>query len=282
MICQWESVLNVLPNWMRQAVDEQGSETLQELRLRLGQQPQLCMGIRQKFLQRHVNAEDLRFVIHAASRYSPWAIASAAQGYITLPGGHRIGISGEVIQKEGCPSTVRWASSVCIRISRDFSGISRKIHNQGSILIIGSPGSGKTSLLRDLIRCRSDTGPQSVCVIDERCELFPASQNSFCYPQGLRTDVILACPKAQGIQMGIRCMSPGTIAVDEITAPSDCLALTQAAWCGVDILATAHAGGKEELYRRAVYKPLMESQIFETLVIMSPDKTYYTERMAKQ
>ncbi len=279
MICQWSNVLNVLPVWMRHSVDELGRVGLQELRLRLGQQPELCMESKSHNLTQRICAEDLKFTLNSASRYSPWACATAAKGYITIAGGHRIGICGDMVVKQGTSMAVRWLSSLCIRISRDFPGISRRIKNTGSILIVGAPGSGKTSLLRDLVRTRSDAGAGSICVIDERCEIFPVSQDSFCYTPGKRTDVLSGCPKGEGIDMAIRCMGPETIAVDEITAESDCNALLQAGWCGVNVIATAHAGCMEELRTRPVYKPLLSEGMFQTIVLMNPDKTYHTERM---
>ncbi len=280
MNSQWQNYLNVLPGWMKQSVDELGRENLQQLRLRLGQPPQLCLGKGSLELKQRVTQEDLKFIVNTASQYSPWACASIAKGYITLPGGHRIGLAGDTVVKQGTLTGMRWISSMCIRRSMDFPGISDNILSRGSILIIGAPGWGKTTLLRDLIRNRSNNGPGSVCVIDERNEVFPVSQDSFCYFPGKRTDVISGCCKSKGLDMAIRCMSASAIAVDEITADEDCAALIQAAWCGVDVMATAHAGSKKELLARPVYKPLVDMGIFQTLVVMKPDKSYFTERMA--
>lgn len=279
MNCQWQSVLGVLPGWMRENVDKVGREGLQELRLRLGQPPRLCMGDDQKALSQIVSAEDLKFVINTASRYSPWACTSVSKGYITIPGGHRIGIAGDTIVNQAVVSGVRWVSSLCIRISRDFPEISKSVTTKGSVLIIGVPGSGKTTLLRDAIRARSDEGPGSICVVDERLEIFPVSQDRFCYYPGKRTDVLSGCPKSHGVDMAVRCMGPSTVAVDEITAEQDCKALINAGWCGVDVLATAHAASKQELMTRPVYKPLLQMGLFQTLVVMHKDKSYHTERM---
>lgn len=279
MICQWQSVLSVLPGWMKQSVDELGRENLQELRLRLGQPPRLCLKDGEKELAQNVSADDLKFIINTASRYSPWSCASVAKGYITIPGGHRIGMGGDIIIKQGALSGMRWVSSLCIRISRDFPGIAKMVPSRGSVLVIGPPGSGKTSLLRDLIRFRADSEAGSICVVDERLEIFPVTQERFCYFPGKRTDVMSGCPKSEGVEMAIRCMGPTAIAVDEITAEQDCRALINAGWCGVDIIATAHAAGKQELMTRPVYKPLLDMHLFQTLVVMKMDKSYHTERM---
>ena len=279
MICQWQNILNVLPGWMRQSVDELGKDGLQELRLRLGQNPRLCFQNDQKQLNRSVAREDLSFVINTASRYSPWAYASTAKGFITISGGHRIGLCGDIIVKQGEVIGQRWISSVCIRICRDHPGIAKGLPEKGSILLIGAPGSGKTTLLRDLIRMRSGSGTGSISVIDERGEIFPVNQDKFCFCPGTRTDVLSGCPKDWGIDTAIRCLGPAAIAVDEITAAEDCQALIHAGWCGVDIIATAHAACKQELFTRPVYKPLLELGIFQYLVILNSDKSYHMERM---
>lgn len=279
MICQWQSVLNVLPGWMKQNVDEHGKDYMQELRLRLGQKPILCFENKQYELSKFVSREDLNFMINTASRYSPWAYATTSKGYITIPGGHRLGLAGDVVVKQGEVSGTRWISSVCMRICADHPGIAKEIPSKGSVLIIGAPGSGKTTLLRDMIRMRSDSGGGSISVIDERGEIFPVNQDKFCFFPGKCTDVLSGCPKDWGIDVAIRCLGPSAIAVDEITANRDCQALIHAGWCGVDVIATAHAASKEELYTRPVYKPLLEKCLFRYLVILKMDKSYHTERM---
>ena len=279
MVCLWQNVLNVLPYWMREKVDELGREGLQELRLHLGQAPRLCFQNNQKELDRRVSQEDLSFVVNTASRYSPWACATTARGYITIPGGHRIGFGGDMIVKQGEVSGLRWVTSLCIRICRDYPGISRNVPDVGSVLIIGPPGSGKTSLLRDVIRKRSNKGPGTIGVIDERCEVFPVSQDDYCFIPGIRTDVLSGCSKEKGLDIALRCLGPSAVAVDEITDEKDCRALINAGWCGVDVIATAHAANKNDLMTRPVYKPLLEMRLFHNLVVLKMDKSYYTERM---
>lgn len=274
MRCAWKELLSVLPMWCRKEVDGLGREGLQELRLRLGLPPELiCQGGNVK-LDRAVTAEDLSYTVNTASRYSPWAAATAAKGYITAPGGHRIGLCGEAVVQNGAMTGLRRITSLCVRVARDFPGIAGKLQcRSGSVLILGRPGSGKTTLLRDLIRLRAER--ESVGVVDERGELFPAG-----FDTGPRTDILTGCGKAEGLEALLRTMSPGTIAVDEITAEEDCRALIQAGWCGVSLLATAHAASREDLLRRLVYKPLAQCGLFDTLVILQSDKSWRTERMA--
>lgn len=276
MKCAWKELLAILPLWCRADVDELGRDTLQELRLRLGLVPELVRSNGNLKLKRVITAEDLSYIVNTASRYSPWAAATSAQGYITAPGGHRIGMCGQAVTQSESMTGIRQISSLCIRVARDFPGIAQKLqYSAGSVLILGRPGSGKTTLLRDLIRQRSDTGKGSIAVVDERGELFPAG-----FSPGLRTDILTGCPKGQGIDILLRTMSPATIAVDEITSEADCQALLKAGWCGVNLLATAHASSREDLYARPVYRPLVSGQLFDTLVILQPDKSFKAERMA--
>jgi stage III sporulation protein AA len=113
-------------------------------------------------------------------------------------------------------------------------------------------------------------------VIDERGELFPVSGG---FSTGKRTDILSGCRKPQGIETAMRTMGPSWIAVDEVTASADCDAMIQACWCGVRLIATAHASSKEDLLHRSVYRPLVQSGIFDTLVILQRDKSWKMERM---
>ncbi len=276
MRCAWQELLNLLPPWMRQDVDRLGKHDLQELRLRSGLPPELCCRTDTTGMKREVTPEDLSFVVNTASRYSPWSAATSSQGYISAQGGHRIGMCGETVIQEGIVKGIRSATSLCIRVARDFPGIAENVDCSESVLIIGSPGQGKTTLLRDLIRQRSEKLCQSVAVVDERGELFPGN----CFPKGPRTDVLTGCDKHHGIEMLLRTMGPGCIAVDEITAEADCDALIQAGWCGVKLFATAHAADKGDLLSRPIYRRLVDSGIFDTLLIMQPDKSWRRERVS--
>lgn len=282
MQCAWDALLNLLPIRLRAAVDRQSKNNLQELRLRLGRQPELVTAAGSFWLQDTITAADIQFCINAASKYSPWAAHTTQYGYITAAGGHRIGICGEAITDNNRVTGLRNPTALCIRVARDFQGISADIpvHNS-SVLILGPPGSGKTTLLRDIIRKCSNTGKHHISVVDERGELFPSINGKFCYDVGNKTDILSGCRKDHGIEMLLRCMGPSVIAVDEITAAEDCEALIQAGWCGVHLFATAHANGKDDLFSRPVYKPIVETHLFNTVVTLNPDKTWRVERMDK-
>lgn len=266
MRCAWKEMTALVPEPYRQEADKH-RDTLQELRLRTGQAAEFVTARGAFFAGPPVGDSVLRFVVNAASRYSPWAAATATQGYMTAPGGHRIGLCGSV-----SPTGLRDLRSVNIRVARDFPGIGDRLPTVGNILILGPPGSGKTTLLRDLIRRISRQEP--IAVVDERGELFPEG-----FDRGLRTDVLNGIGKPDGIGMVLRTMGPNVIALDEITDRADCEALGQALWCGVRLIATAHASCKADLLRRPVYRPLAQSGCFDTLVILNRDKSWYTERM---
>ena len=280
MICAWQEYLKLLPHWMRANVDKLGKEKLQELRLRVGQPPRLLMGQEYVLLDRTVTVEDISYVINVASKYSPWAASTISKGYLTAAGGHRIGICGETVVHNGTVTGVRIPSSVCIRVARDFPDLACASRKETcSVLIIGPPGSGKTTLLRDIIRQRSDYGNGSIAVLDERGEIFPVADGMSCYPTGTNTDILTGCGKKQGIDILLRTMGPCCIAVDEITEEEDCTALLRAGWCGVSLIATAHAACTMDLYTRPVYKPLIENHLFDKLYILQRDKSWKTERI---
>ena len=158
-------------------------------------------------------------------------------------------------------------------MAHDVTGIGRPYSAlRGSVLIIGPPGSGKTTLLRDL--CREISHRETVAVVDERGELFPSG-----YDRGKALDVLSLCPKPRGIDMALRTLGPASIAVDEITGEEDAESLRKAGWCGVRLIATAHAASASDLRTRPIYRPLWESHLFEHLLICHRDKSRSVERM---
>lgn len=273
MMCQWERALGILPLWLRPEVNELGKDRLQELRLRINAPPELNLGSKRIFLKRNISREDLLFCVNTASRYSPWAAETIAKGYLTIEGGHRLGLCGEAVCRSGAVTGIREVRSVNLRIARDFPGIASRVRPGGSLLIVGAPGWGKTTLLRDLARQIAEK--ETVSVVDERGELFPEGMKT-----GLHMDILTGCGKSQGIDMMLRTMGPEWISVDEITNPEDAAALIQALGCGVRLLATAHGQTLEGIRHRPAYRPLLEQKVFQTILFMNPDKSFRTERMA--
>ena len=275
MICAWKELMGILPLWLRDQVDRQGREDLCELRLRIDAPPELITGRGSILLEQTVKEEDIKFCINTATRYSPWAASGASKGYITAQGGHRIGLCGEVAVKDGEVVSFRNVASLNIRVARDYPGIADRVSGiQDNLLIIGAPGWGKTTLLRDLARRIAQDS--TVAVVDERGELYPPG-----VARGKRMDVLTGCSKVTGMDMVLRSMGPEWIVIDEITAALDAEALIQAVGCGVKLLATAHASSVQDMKSRKIYQLLLANNLFSTIVVLRRDKSYYTERICQ-
>ena len=270
MTCAWNELLSILPLGLRSQAAPYEKE-LQEIRLRLNRPPEFVVSCRCCMGAGAVTQEDLNHCINAASRYSPWSAATLSRGYLTAPGGHRIGVCGESVVKDGVFSGIRCPRSLCIRVARDFLGLSGRIPLRGqAVLILGAPGWGKTTLLRDVARRIAET--RTVAVVDERQELFPPG-----FQEGKRMDILYGCPKGQGVEAVLRTMTPDFIAVDEITSEEDSAAILRAYGCGVGLLATAHAAGMGDFRRREIYGALIQNHVFDTFLVLHPDKTFHLE-----
>ena len=205
-----------------------------------------------------VSSEDIKETFVFLSDYSVYAFEEEMKcGYITIAGGHRVGIAGKAVISDGRIKNMRYISFINIRVAHECIGCAEHIMdyispygNVLNTLIVSAPGVGKTTLLRDIIRQLSSGSKnypgKNVGVVDERSEICA------CYhgiPQnnvGIRTDVIDACPKAEGIMMLVRSMSPEIIAVDEIGTDRDMKAVLYSMTCGCKVIATIHGSGIED------------------------------------
>ena len=279
----WEQAAAVLPKlrWTSLcALGRDRLDELEELRLRRGF-PMTAL-----FPEGEVEADglpisedDLRQVVENATQASAHtALDRVRQGFVTLRGGHRVGLCGSVVKRDGQIVTLRDISSLSIRVARSVTGqaveLLPRLVERGvflSTLILAPPGAGKTTLLRDLVRSLSDGDagpPLRVGVADERGEIAALCQGEPQLYVGRHTDVIDGCSKAEGLSILIRGMNPQVAAVDEITDPADVQAITEAAGCGAALIATAHGAGREDLTRRPVYRALLESGIFRRLAVI--------------
>lgn len=278
----YRQAVEVLPLPLRAlvlAVDERLTACVEEVRLRRGHIPTLVLpeGERPVPSAEPVDGELLARVVELAGRWSVHTVLEQLRrGYLTVAGGHRLGLCGTAVVEEGRIQALRDLSGINLRIARQRKGVAAETARRlcgaervPNTLILAPPGAGKTTLLRDLIRCLS-TGEGGkalrVAVADERGELAALYGGQACMDLGERTDVMDGCPKALAIPILLRGMNPQVIAVDEITEQEDLLAMEQAVGCGVSLLATAHGCGMADLERRALYRELMARRIFEWLV----------------
>lgn len=253
---------------------------LQEIRLRIGKPLIIICNNKEWVSQKTIEKEELMEVLEYVSNYSLYAFENELkQGFITIEGGHRVGMTGQVLIENGEVKNIKHVSSMNIRISHEILNcadiIFPYITQEKQIcntLMISPPRCGKTTLLRDLIRQVSDGNQwvrgSTVGVVDERSEL------GGCYlgvPQnrlGMRTDVLDCCPKSKGMLMLVRSMAPQVIAVDEIGSAEDIHALEYAMHCGCKMIATVHGTSMEEIRKKPILEELVKRHRFERYVVL--------------
>ena len=258
-------------------------EQIYEVRIKIGKPIIVYSKDGESIINYISTKEDVKSMIQKISNYSLYAYEEdIRQGFITIKGGHRIGIAGECVMEKGDVKTIRNISSINIRICREIIGCSEKVmkyivsgNRVYNTIIISPPRCGKTTILRDIARNISNGIPKlgvngrKVAVIDERSEIGACH---FGIPQsdlGIRTDVLDNCLKKEGLIMAIRSLSPEVLICDEIGTKGDIEALMMAFNSGVNIITTIHGFTVEDLYKRKVFCDLLDNEILERAIILS-------------
>ena len=275
------AVLELLPSRLSRAISSCCPESpIEEIRLRVGRPVQLVTAREDLILcGTSFSMDEARELLEKLCRHSIYSHEDELRnGFLTLSGGSRVGVCGRPVVENGRIVRLTQVSNFNIRITREAIGcaepVMQHIIEQGmpvSALIAAPPGGGKTTLLRDIARCISNgvgLPPQKVALADERGELAGCIDGAPSFDIGERTDVFELAPKAEAIMTLIRTMSPRVIITDELGGAEDANAVLEAARCGVEVIASAHASSKDELEKRGRLKTLLDAKVFKRILIV--------------
>ena len=224
--------------------------------------------------------EEIKHLFQAACQHSVYAYEEEIrQGFLTLKGGYRLGLAGRITVRDGKVAALSHCGGACIRIMRELKGcadeamrVVRPQNNVYSTLIISPPMMGKTTLLRDLTRQISNgifgAEGKRVCLVDERAELAGCVAGIPQLDVGLRTDVLDGCPKAAGMMMALRSLSPQVLVTDELGGEEDAKAVMEAAFARVKVLATVHGQDENDLMQRHGMRLLIQERVFERYLVL--------------
>lgn len=245
-------------------------DTAEEIRIRINE-PVMIIYPEKEFVSDIVYARpQIDTFMDKITKSSLYAFSdNIADGFITIAGGHRVGICGTAVYENGVLKTVRDISYINIRIAKELKGVGEglfaKISQNGqiaSLLIVSPPGGGKTTLLRDLIRLISENMKGNrVSVVDERNELSATFMGEPQNELGKRTDILCGYSKEDGIMRALRSMSPDIIALDEIGGKSDEKAIMRCKYSGVGVIATMHGENISDVKKSV--PELLENSVFD-------------------
>jgi stage III sporulation protein AA len=288
-------VLVYLAPRLRRTLERMGGvlQELEEIRLRAGQPLQvetglastlvtpegLLTGRKEQALQ--VTEEDILRSLQLMGENSLYTLEEELkEGFLTLPGGHRVGLAGECLAENGRLVRVKRVTALNLRIAREAIGSSRPVlpflvaeERPVRVMIISPPQAGKTTLLRDIVRSFSNgegvPAPLKVGLVDERGEIAGSFRGVPQLDVGIRTDVLTGCPKQDGIFLLLRAMSPQVIATDEIGRPTDLKVIEEVLNAGVGFIVTAHAWDTQDLSLRPVLREIWLQGLVEKVIILS-------------
>ena len=259
---------------------------MEEIRVRIGRPLEVFINGRSIFFPFIVSKEDGNQLLNKISQYSVYTMEEELKrGYITVQGGHRIGLAGRVILQDSKVKAIRDVASFNIRIAKEQIGIANSfipyLYDKGKwhhTMIIGPPQTGKTTLLRDIARLISSEEensllkPAKVGIVDERSEIAGCLDGIPQMTFGPRIDVLDACPKAEGMMMMIRSMSPDVLIVDEVGRKEDEEAILEAVNAGIQLIMTTHGSNLDEVKKRPMLSRMIKMGIFERYIELNRKK----------
>ncbi|MGG2200644.1 MULTISPECIES: stage III sporulation protein AA [Paenibacillus] len=275
--------------------------TLQEIRIRENRPLEVVWGPGHAFVTAegatcsrteqayHPTRQDCALLLELLTQHSMYTFEEELKrGYITIQGGHRVGLSGRTVVEHGHVKYIKDVSGFNIRLAREWKNAAQRVlpfllePRTGQVLrtlIVSPPQQGKTTLVRDIARQLSEgfaSGEGStpsrafkVGIVDERSEIAACVRGVPTFDVGPRTDVLDGCPKAEGMMMMIRSMSPEVLIADEIGRAEDAAAVHEALHAGIAVIATAHGRDAQDVKGRPILKELVADGVFERFVVLS-------------
>jgi len=279
-------IIKFFPLKIQQLISDIFLEDLEEIRLRINKPIIFRYPDNEKFLVLNdkkyiLTKEELNLCFELICNNSIYAFQEEiSNGFITIFGGHRVGICGKPLYKDNKIYSMKDISCLNIRVARELIGCADKIvikimnnSEYQDTLIVSPPGLGKTTLIRDLIRQISNFG-YNVGIVDERSEIAATFRGIAQNDVGIRTDVMDGVLKSDGITMLVRSMKPDYIATDEIGTDEDCDAILYAVNAGVKIIATAHGSSMDDLKRRVKLYNLIEKGVFKRIIFLKKNREF--------
>lgn len=290
----WQrDLLPLLPQRFREAAQRVRRDhvcSLEEIRIRVQQPIQILGSGWESFLSENGECDaqggmratqtECAEILSAISFHSIYAFEEELKrGYVTLPGGYRVGLSGKVLMSNDSIERLTKCTGFNFRVAREIRGAADTVMpiilEQGrplSTLVLSPPGCGKTTLLRDIARQLSngENGalPRKVCIADERSEIAGCFEGVPQLDVGIRTDVMDGCNKAEAMEMMLRSLSPEVLVTDEIGSMSDKTAIERASNAGTVLIASAHADSVEDVLKRPALCELTKGRIFARYILL--------------
>ena len=279
-----EYILKCLPTQLAKLILEHNIQKLEEIRIRVNKPVILKLGQVEIVLNYTITTNEIIGILQNICNNSIYTYQNQiCNGFITLPGGNRVGIAGNVVIKDGQVSNISYIYSLNFRISHQINGASDNIlkyvldtenNTIFNTLIVSPPGAGKTTMIRDLAK-RISNGINEinfrgldVSIIDERGEIAAMTKGITFYDVGIRTDVLDNVPKSIGIRMAVRSMAPKVIIADEIGNKDDVNIINYAICSGVKCIFTAHGSNMEDLLKNNEINKIINLQLFSKIIFL--------------